>query len=74
MELIHHNRHRLPGLYIRGHSVGDDETMTVDGMTVTTPARTALDLACWHRRLPAMVAVDALLRATGLDVAEADAG
>ncbi|KGI67145.1 hypothetical protein H7H73_06155 [Mycobacterium rufum] len=71
VELIHQNRHRLPGLRLRGDSVDADETMLIDGMAVTTPARTALDLACWHPRAEAMVAVDALLRATGLDVAEA---
>ncbi|RZT18727.1 hypothetical protein EV589_2987 [Mycobacterium sp. BK558] len=73
VELIHQNRHRLPGLRVRGDSVDDDDIMVVDGMAVTTPARTALDLACWHPRLEALVAVDALLRATRLDVTQAEA-
>lgn len=70
VELIHHNRHRLPGLRIRGDTISDDEVAVIDGMAVTTPARTALDLACWYPRLEAVTAIDALLRATGLDVAE----
>ena len=47
-----------------------DEVQPIRGVTVTTPARTALDLAC---RLPvedAVVAIDALARATGLDMAD----
>lgn len=73
VELIHHNRHRLPGLRVRSDSVDEDEITVSDGVPATTPARTALDLACWYPRLEAMVAVDALLRATGLDVAESTA-
>jgi hypothetical protein len=50
----------------------DDEVQIVRGMPVTTPARTALDLAC---RLPiddAVVAIDALTRATKLKMADVD--
>jgi len=71
VELIHDNRHRLPGLRVRGDSVDEADIMLVDGMAVTTPARTALDMACWYPRLHAMIAVDALLRASGLRIAEA---
>jgi hypothetical protein len=73
VELIHQNRHRLPGLHIRGDSVDDDEVVFVDGMAVTTPVRTALDLACWHPRPQALIAVDALMRAAALDVSEVKA-
>lgn len=75
VELIHQNRHRLPGLQVHSDSVGEDEIMVIDGVPVTTPARTALDLACWYPRLDATVAVDALLRATARGVLQvADAG
>lgn len=70
VELIHHNRHRLPGLRVRGDRIGADEIVRIDGMKVTTPERTALDLACWHPRLAATAAVDALIRATALHVAD----
>lgn len=48
------------GLVVRHEALPDDEITTVDGVRVTTPLRTAYDLA---RRLPtveAVVAVDAL--------------
>lgn len=71
VELLHDNRHRLPGLQVHGDRITDDQILVVDGMPVTTPQRTALDLACWHDRLAATAAVDALLRATGVSIADA---
>ncbi len=72
VELIHDNRHRIQGLLIWGDRTDDDEVVLIDGMAVTTPERTALDLACWHPRLEATAAVDALMRATGLNIADAE--
>lgn len=61
-ELIHDNRHRLPGLRIRGDRCDDDEIEVVSGVPVTTVARTALDLACWYPLMTSVPAVDALAR------------
>ena len=63
-ELLYWNRHPPRGIHTWADVVPSDEVMVVDGMRVTTPARTAFDLA---RRIPgdrAIASVDALLRAT----------
>ncbi|BBZ11839.1 type IV toxin-antitoxin system AbiEi family antitoxin [Mycobacterium branderi] len=62
-ELIHDNRHRLPGLHVRSDRLLPDEIQIVGGVPVTTPARTAVDLACWHPTIPAVAGIDALARA-----------
>ncbi|MGV0747031.1 hypothetical protein [Mycolicibacter minnesotensis] len=64
-ELIHGNRHRLPGLLIRGDALRTDEIQVIGGVPVTTPARTAVDLACWYRTVEAVAGLDALARAAG---------
>jgi hypothetical protein len=71
-ELIHDNRNRLPGLRIWGDHLQPDEVQIVDGVAVTTPARTALDLACWHPTLTAVPAIDALARACELKICDVD--
>ena len=48
LEMIHSNRNRLAGLRIRSDRIEQDEFQLVDGIPVTTPARTVLDLACWY--------------------------
>lgn len=63
VELIHANRHRLPGLLIRGDTLRRDEIQDIGGVPVTTPARTAVDLACWYRTVEAVAGLDALARA-----------
>jgi hypothetical protein len=70
IELIGTDRRRQPGVVIRDEQVGDDEVCQLGELLVTTPARTALDLA---RRLPRQEAVaylDALAAATGINVAD----
>jgi hypothetical protein len=57
-----------PGVRLHRSRPGEDEVAVVDGVRVTTPARTALDLARWLPRGEAVVVVDALLGATGTDV------
>lgn len=64
------NRRRTSGIAVWASNITDDEVCVLDGMRVTTPARTAVDLA---RRYPldtAVAAVDALARATRLKVSE----
>jgi hypothetical protein len=66
--IIDTNRRRTPGITVWADEINDDETCLIEGMRVTTPARTALDVA---RRYPvdaAVVAIDALMRATRLKV------
>lgn len=71
-ELLHDNRHRLPDLCIWGDRLEDDERQLIAGLPVTTPARTALDLACWYPRNTAVGAIDALARAADLKMADVD--
>ncbi|MCG5431010.1 hypothetical protein LV457_01690 [Mycobacterium sp. MYCO198283] len=64
--IIDSNRRPTAGIRVWADSIEPDEITAIGGMAVTTPARTALDLAS---RLPlhrAVAAVDALLRATHL--------
>ncbi|MBO0680360.1 hypothetical protein JRC04_23080 [Mycolicibacterium sp. S2-37] len=66
------NHRAVPGVQAWGGSIGDDEVCRIAGMRVTSPPRTALDLA---RRYPldtAVVAVDALANATRLKIADVD--
>lgn len=70
LEILHTNRNPLPGLLVRGDRIEDDEVAPINGIPVTTPARTALDLGCWYPTREAVAAIDALLQATDLKVAE----
>jgi hypothetical protein len=72
LEIIHTNRNPHAGLRVRGDHIEEDETDVVAGIPVTTPARTALDLACWYPTGEAVAAVDALARATDLKPADVD--
>jgi very-short-patch-repair endonuclease len=72
LELIHDNRHRLPGIQTRSDRVEEDEIVNVAGLMVTVPARTALDLGCWYPTITAVAAIDALARATDIKVADAE--
>ena len=70
VELVHDNRHRLPGIQIRGDRLEYDEIEVVDDIPVTSPARTALDLGCWYPTMTAVAAIDALARATDVKAAD----
>lgn len=72
VELIHDNRHRPPGVRTWGGRLEDDEVETVCGMPVTTPARTALDLACRYPTVTAVAAIDALGRAVDVKLADVE--
>jgi Protein of unknown function (DUF559) len=70
--MIDTNRHAVAGVQTWEERIDYDEIGIVAGMRVTTPARTALDLA---RRLPsgvAVAAVDALTQATELKMADVE--
>jgi hypothetical protein len=72
LEIIHTNRNPLPGIRVHGDEIGQDEVVMVEGIPVTTPARTALDLGCWHPRSKAVAAIDALTRAADLKASDVD--
>ncbi|OBK12271.1 type IV toxin-antitoxin system AbiEi family antitoxin [Mycobacterium asiaticum] len=70
--IIDTNRRRAPGVLVWEERIEPDEICVVNGMRVTTPERTAVDLA---RRLPldrAVAAVDALMQATELKMADVE--
>jgi hypothetical protein len=72
LEILHSNRNPLPGLRVHGDRIEEDEVALIDGIPVTTPALTALDLGCWHPVGDAVAAIDDLLLATDLKVADVE--
>ena len=72
VDLIHTNRHRLAGLFVRGDRIDDDEITIIDGVPVTTPARTVLDLGCWYPMTSAVAAIDSLAGATEFKTADVE--
>jgi hypothetical protein len=72
VELIHENGHRLPGLHTRGDRIEEDEITSINGIPVTTPARTALDLGCWYPIKSAVAAIDSLARAAEIKAADVE--
>jgi len=72
VDIIHDNRHQLPGLQIWGDRLETDEFELIDGVPATTPARTALDLACWYPTATAVAAIDALTNATEVKMADVE--
>lgn len=71
-EIVDTNRRRARGVRVWADELPDDEICVIDGMRVTTPDRTALDLACHYPLEQAVAAIDALARATHLKVADID--
>jgi hypothetical protein len=65
-QVIYDNRHPPKGICTWADRVEDDEIQLLNGMRVTTPARTALDLACRYPVDKAVAKIDALARATKL--------
>ncbi|MCV7010270.1 hypothetical protein [Mycobacterium gordonae] len=72
LEILHTNRNPLPGMKVRGDRIEHDEILWLDGVPVTTAARTALDLGCWYPTNDAVAAIDALLSATDLKPSEVE--
>jgi hypothetical protein len=64
------NRRREPGVTVWADLVEDDEICMVNGMRVTTPLRTAIDMARHYPADTSVPAIDALARATRLTVAD----
>jgi hypothetical protein len=59
-----------PGIVVRNERIGTDEIVEIAGLPVTTPERTALDVARHAPRDPAVARLDALARATGVTVSD----
>lgn len=64
--IIDTNHRREPGVQVWKDRVEPGEITVIEGMRVTTPARTALDLASRYPLDSAIAAVDALMQATSL--------
>jgi hypothetical protein len=71
-QIYHGNRHPPPGIRPWADRVQNDEIAVVGGIRVTTPARTALDLACRYPVDEAVAMIDALARATRLKMADVE--
>ncbi|MEE6136736.1 hypothetical protein SKC41_10360 [Mycobacterium sp. 050128] len=71
-QLLYQHRRPPPGIRTWLDRVADDEIQLVGGMSATTPARTAFDLACRNPLGKAVAAIDALANATRLDVADVE--
>ncbi|MFV8049126.1 hypothetical protein [Mycobacterium sp. 48b] len=72
LEMIHSNRNPLAGLHVRTETIEDDEIVWIDGIPVTSLARTALDIGSWNTRDDAVTALDALACATDIKAADVD--
>jgi very-short-patch-repair endonuclease len=71
-QLLWGNRRAPSGIQVWSHNAADDEIAVVDGIRVTNPARTALDIACRNPIGKAVAAIDALARATHLKIADVE--
>lgn len=69
-ELQWSNRRPPAGIVTWSDELDEDDVVVIDGMRVTTPARTALDMACRYPLGRSVAAIDALARATHLKPAD----
>ncbi|BBY33120.1 hypothetical protein BST33_15880 [Mycolicibacter minnesotensis] len=72
-ELLYDCRRPPRGVKTWSDRKSDDEVQLLEGMRVTTPERTALDLACRYPSARAIAAIDALARATRLELEDVEA-
>jgi hypothetical protein len=70
--MLWHNRRPPNGIHAWSDGFDTDEVDVIGGIRVTTPARTALDLACRYPLGEAVAAIDALARATHLKMADVE--
>lgn len=68
VELLGPNARPQRGLLVRNESLAEDEITVLDGIPVTTPARTAFDIGRHLRRDEAVAQLDALMYATSFSV------
>jgi hypothetical protein len=67
-ELLYENRYPPTGIHTWSDRIIEDEVQQIGEVTATTPARTAFDLACRNPTARAVAMIDALARATRLNV------
>jgi len=73
-ELIHHSRRPPACITVHNETLLPGEVVEVDGMPVTSPARTAFDVGRWtSARLQAVQRLDALANATDFKIDEVEA-
>jgi hypothetical protein len=72
IEVLVGERRRQPGLTVRMDRLSDDEVVTVDGLPVTTPSRTAFDMGRYLKRSAALARLDALMRAAPFAAADVE--
>jgi hypothetical protein len=71
-QIIYDNRHPPVAIRTWSDCIEEDEVALLDGIKVTTPARTALDLACRYPVDKAVAMIDALARASRVKVADVE--
>ena len=71
VELVTKHTRRSTGIVVREERIADDEICRVGEYLVTTPARTALDLARFLERNKAVAVLDALAAATAVTAQQA---
>jgi very-short-patch-repair endonuclease len=71
-ELLYEHRRPPAGIRTWSDRVAADEIQLINGLAATTPTRTAFDLACRYPIVRSVAAIDALARATKLNIAEAE--
>lgn len=71
-ELLYRYRRPPKGVHTWSDRLAEDEIQTIAGIPATTPARTALDLACRYPVDKAVAAIDALARATDLKMSDVE--
>jgi hypothetical protein len=71
-EIIYQNRHAPAAIRAWSDRIEDDEQVLLGGVKVTTPTRTALDVACRYPVVKAVATIDSLARATDLKMANVD--
>lgn len=72
VDLIHNNRHYQAGIRAHGDRIEEDEIAVIGGISVTSAARTALDLGCWYSISAAVAGIDALARATQIKAVDVE--
>jgi hypothetical protein len=70
-QLLYEHCRPPAGIRTWSAQIAADEFQLVSGLPTTTPARTAFDLACRNSVVNAVAAIEALARATRLNVADA---
>jgi hypothetical protein len=72
-QLVHTNRRPPRLIDVHTDRLSDGESQLINGLPVTTPARTAFDLGRRSNRLAGVQRIDALMNATNLKVSEIEA-